>query len=190
MNAKLPDTLNLVYKLRESDEFDLFKQIKDHEGSIRIFKDNYQELIETLDFHNNPVNDQTIWKNPRQRDKIHWTLIRRIHNFLSSAISLVDHTRIHKNKINWNVTFNKAYQDKIDKEFKSWPVHNFIKDLRHFILHYKVPLIYSHRHFEKKEKLNREHKLTPITTVRFKIKDILDFDWDKKSREYLEKQGK
>jgi hypothetical protein len=64
---------------------------------------------------------------------------RLLHDFLAAAQSLVEHTRVFKNKMYKSHAFKKVYQDKVDRELKHSPTVCFVQDLRNYVLHKQLP---------------------------------------------------
>ena len=66
---------------------------------------------------------------------------RLLHNFLASAMTLVDHTRAHINTRHAGTAFEKEYQQHIRESFTANPVSRFVQCLRNYNLHYSLPVV-------------------------------------------------
>lgn len=64
---------------------------------------------------------------------------RRLYNYITSAATLADHCR-NVMKPYQNTPFYEEYEEKVDK-FKSLPESIFLKDLRNYFAHHKIPSI-------------------------------------------------
>ena len=64
---------------------------------------------------------------------------RLFHNFLSSAKTLIEHTRIFMDTHFKNTSVNKEYTHKIKMEFSQDDLSRFIQDLRNYMLHQGLP---------------------------------------------------
>lgn len=78
-------------------------------------------------------------------------LIRYLHNFLTAAMTLVEHTRIAMRSPIIVEAHRQRYQTIIDQTFKISPVARFVQDLRNYVLHYGVPETVHVTHFQPEE---------------------------------------
>jgi hypothetical protein len=142
-----------VHRL-EQELFDLDEQIKATEGyriqtkirglggSYYVFESNYLWLVRALDYFGREEVSLELWRldNRTKLGSFIDEVTRLLHNFLASAHSLVDHTRVFKNKMYKGHTFKKVYQDKVDRELKHSPTVSFVQDLRNYVLHKQLPI--------------------------------------------------
>jgi hypothetical protein len=142
-----------VHRL-EQEVFDLDEQIKATEGyriqakirglrgSYYVFESNYLWLVRALDYFGREEVSMELWRldNRTKLGSFIDEVTRLLHNFLASAQSLVDHTRVFKNKMYKGHTFKKVYQDKVDRELKHSPIVCFVQDLRNYVLHKQLPI--------------------------------------------------
>jgi hypothetical protein len=142
-----------VHRL-EQELFDLDEQIKATEGyriqtkirglggSYYVFESNYLWLVRALDYFGREEVSLESWRldNRTKLGSFIDEVTRLLHNFLASAHSLVDHTRVFKNKMYKGHTFKKVYQDKVDRELKHSPTVSFVQDLRNYVLHKQLPI--------------------------------------------------
>ena len=66
-------------------------------------------------------------------------LVRYLHNFLTSVMTLVEHTRTAMRSPIIAAEHRNRYQKKIGETFKPAPVARFMQDFRNYVLHYGVP---------------------------------------------------
>jgi len=66
---------------------------------------------------------------------------RHLHNYVAAAQSRVDHFRQFA-RAEWpeGSPHREEYQRRVDEEFKTSPLHNFVTDLRNLILHVRLPV--------------------------------------------------
>lgn len=69
----------------------------------------------------------------------HMEVVRLFHNFLASAKSLIDHTRVFVEEHYEGTPLMQAYQQKIDADFTNDMLMKFIQDLRNYMLHRALP---------------------------------------------------
>lgn len=175
--------LDLQDELKQMPEFKTLERIRHFNFSIVIFTGNYHQIQELLEFHNDPVKSQNMY-SVNNRDVLqafHTEIIRLLHNYLASAFSLIDHTRKHYNKLYKENGKFLDYQLEIQNRFINDPLSNFIKDLRQFVQHYKLPEIYTNTIFKQDPpELRRVLKL--------KKEDLMEFPWSSKSKIFLSHQ--
>jgi hypothetical protein len=110
--------------------------------SYHIFINNYNELRTALMLFKNPeVSLQLMDQDhPEKLDQFQSEIIRFFHNFLASAKSLVEHTRILVRDLYLGSEFENNYNEKVNDEFTSSELTRFIQDLRNYILHKGLPM--------------------------------------------------
>lgn len=110
-------------------------------------------------------------------------LNRYFHNYVASAQTLADHTRIMVRAVYRNSEFINEYQARIDNSFTSDPVSVFVKDLRNFTLHYALPATFSQIQFSE----DPQTKQQTITSKALLGKQSLlyGYKWKLASKEYL-----
>jgi hypothetical protein len=112
---------------------------------------------------------------------------RRLHNFLASAKTLVDHTRVHVRTIHSGTQFEEEYREEVASRFSQSSITKFVHCLRNYNLHYRIPLI----------NVSTNIRLEPggqVTEMRQQISlraDILRSwsGWDKLAKRYLTEAG-
>ncbi|HSH66310.1 MAG TPA: hypothetical protein VLB84_11050 [Bacteroidia bacterium] len=172
--------LDLQDELKEMPQFKTLEIIRHFNHSIKVFTGNFRQLQELLEFHNDPIKSQELHTviNRELLYEFHNEIARLLHNYVASAFSLIDHTRIHYNKLYKSDGKFPDYESEVKKIFIDDPLANFIKDLRRFVQHYKLPEISSNTVFKTNPP---EFK----RTLKLKKEDLMKFDWNSKSTLFL-----
>lgn len=118
---------------------------------------------------------------------------RRIHNYTAAWLSLVDHTRIVHQKLKGHTMvdirdFADEYEVRLNEYLKDTFENVFVKDLRRYVQHKKIPVPTLHFKMHRVDNLSSESQ-EPLFeggySFEFNSKDIEDFNWSKKQKEYL-----
>ena len=128
-------------KIRNCEGIKCINRMKYHNDCISILKGNYAELSKELlhfEILKNALElmDQ---ENPEATEEYHNEVSRLLHNFLASAKTLIEHTRILINKCYKGTRIFEIYSNKVKTEFADDGLSKFIQDLRNFILHRGLP---------------------------------------------------
>jgi hypothetical protein len=155
---------------------------------IGVFLPNLQELVELLDrAAEDPVLAMELIQNVREpavRERFQARATQRLHNYLASAQSLVDHVprlmRSRQGRIVDEFGVRKA-------EVLANPEVPFMVNLRNYTLHRKLPFL-GHR-------VSMTNVNTPEakmeSEVELGVADLLEWDgWPEPVRNYLEGHGK
>lgn len=99
---------------------------------------NYHELRGLIDSYE---SDRKIWnvENRPKLEALQREFLRLLHNFLSSIFSLVEHTYAFRKDLD-NSELDSFYNEKL-KELRINECITFLKDLRTFSQHYKLPFV-------------------------------------------------
>jgi hypothetical protein len=108
---------------------------------------------------------------------------RHLHNYVAAAHTRVDHFRRFKRE-DMPVSFREEYQRRIDDEFKAAPLHRFIVDLRHLMLHVRLPVSTATETWGPGDTWNFQVMLDSA--------DLLERwdEWSPEARQYIEASGK
>lgn len=158
-------------------------RIRQLEYSVQLFERNYGMLNELLkhiinnkDKHSDLFNRINKWRTELLFREISF----RLHNFVASSLSLVDHSRIIYKKAFEDKGHFDVYQKQVDSDLKKDELIQFIQKLRQMCQHYRLP------HISAEWKL-KESKLT----LYLQKNDLLQFDgWNKEAKKYLNESGK
>jgi hypothetical protein len=177
--------------------FELSEQIKATEGhriqlkiralrsSYYVFEGNYRRLISALDYFGRIEVIMELWReNNRTRlEGFIDEVTRRLHNFLAGAKTLVDHTRVLKNKMYKDHRFKKVYQEKVDRDLSCSPIVCFVQDLRNYVLHKQLPIASA----ELSLKGGGGTITESDSTIKLDVNELREWDeWKPESRMYLD----
>ena len=169
-------------KLQASPEMEIYRNLQALSASYAVFNGNYDELRRYLEHLNDPKESLFIYSS-EQRENLELLLeetSRLFHNFLASAKSLVDHTRVIVNRLYSNQEFIKKYQEKLDRDIANNPIQKFVHKLRNYTQHYTLPILALQIEFAEDVEM----------TVRVDVEILKQCDqWDKISMSYLENLG-
>jgi hypothetical protein len=136
--------LSLYQELEKMPEQIILNKIRHFKISIEIFDKNYIELVHHLNIHNDSEKSFKLLSVDKRKDLHAYQreITRYLHNYVAAALSLIDHSRNHFNDLYTDNMFPE-YQQEIDRCFKNNPLAVFIKDLRQYFQHYKIPGVYT-----------------------------------------------
>lgn len=166
-------------QLYSSKEYEKISKIKVFNHTLNIFVDNYKEFRSFLySIISNP-NSIKLFGNHYSDElgKVQQENIRLLHNFVASAFTLIDHTRNHYRELYEIDDQMPDYQEKVDTRFKNNPLARFIVGLRQYVQHYKSPGLSAQLKWDRTEGMR--------TIISINKKDISEFKWDSKAKEYL-----
>jgi hypothetical protein len=185
-----------VHRL-EQELFELDEQIKATEGhriqakirglqsSYYVFESNYRWLLRALDYFGRTEVFMELWRldNRTKLERFIDEVTRLLHNFLAGAQSLVEHTRVFKNKMYKGHRFQKVYQEQVDRDLKHAPIVCFVQDLRNYVLHKQLPIASAQLNLTGGEGTIAEFD----STVRLDVTELREWDkWKPESRVYLD----
>lgn len=181
----LKNKFNTQNELLSMPELEALRKIDNFSYTQNIFQRNYDELRKLLKLHNDDSHALELWhpKNKQKVDDIQMEILRLLHNFVAAALSLIDHSRNHYNDLYSGNNRFPEYKDEVEKRFSKNPLACFVKDLRQFFQHYKIPSILSQVVFIRQ---------TNITTsiLQLEKSTLKQFtNWSLAAKEYLGNQG-
>ena len=100
--------------------------------TLNLHLDNYNELRRQL----MALEDTSLWSQDND-GRVRQTLrevVRTLHNFLASAKTLIDHTRVHMDQFHPEESIRKAYDQKI-RDLNHDNLQSFVQCLRNYTLH-------------------------------------------------------
>ncbi len=154
--------------------------------SFYILEMNYIEFRQTLDAYMKAANSDDCFADNGKHISLHINggreIGRRIHNYSAAWLSLVDHTRIIYNKLKASEiphvqNFAVEYDTKMNECLKDNFENLFIKDLRRYVQHKKVPVP------TLQFKANSSQA---GFSFEFNSSEIENFDWNRKVKNYIE----
>ncbi len=172
--------MDLSDELWQMPEHKLYRDLQGIDISIGTFRSNYVILNAFLTFlaSDERANHLFITRNRDKFLEAGRHVVFCLHNYVASALSLVDHSRnVYEGRLNKLIQPFLGYKERKDKEFADDPLARFVIGLRQYCQHYKAPSIdvlttYSGERFVRKIRLPLSSLLT------------LD-DWHKKAKAYL-----
>lgn len=179
----LKNKFNTQDKLLSMPELETLRKINNFSHTLYIFNKNYYELRKLLEPHNDHSHAIELL-HPKNRQKIvdvQLEILRLLHNFVAAALSLTDHSRNHYKDLYAGNNRFPEYTQEVKKRFSKNPLACFIKDLRQFFQHYKIPSI--HSVFIKQTNITKSIlQLEKSTLTQFS-------NWSSAAKEYLKNQG-
>ncbi|MBD2134436.1 hypothetical protein H6F47_18860 [Sphaerospermopsis sp. FACHB-1094] len=136
----------LFDNIQQSAEMEIERNLLAWQASFRVFDGNYHELIQYLEYPHEQSENQEVLIDETSR---------LLHNFLASAGSLVEHTRVIVKRLYSDThQFRKEYDLKKSEELVKNNVQNFIKNLRNYTLHETLPIVELQNSFSENLLLN------------------------------------
>jgi len=178
----LDNGYELHLKILECDGMKFLDRMKLHSFSHNIFSMNYHEIQEGLKLVENPeIGSKFFIEELRGAGVQAFREINRLfHNFLASAKTLIEHTRIFMNKYYSKSSVLQAYEQKVKNECANDELCKFIQDLRNYMLHQGLP------HTEMELSMKRDGPLeSAINLDSVKLREWSN--WSSKSKAYLSK---
>lgn len=130
-----------IKAINESPVADTYRQIEALHITYEIFQGNLQELLETTAKYSSVDNALEVFSNNEQSLLLLKDVLRKLHKFLSSAKTLVDHTRIAVKRLYEGLSFKSEYQEKLKTSLSDSELQVFIQDLRNYTQHYQIPVV-------------------------------------------------
>jgi hypothetical protein len=145
----MPDMAEAVaidQQIRESAAYRASARIEGFSHSLFVLSRNFEELRAAIEGACDPAKMLPIWDIHRRGefDFILMEIRRRLHNYLASAKTSVDQTRVMMRDAYKDHPFLTEYQSEVDRRFKDSSLAAFILGLRNYMLHYSLPATYSH----------------------------------------------
>lgn len=107
--------------------------------SYRAFLGNDRELRSFLAAREQPPGALELW-DARNAERLLDEVDRLLHNYLASALSLRDHTLRVRRKYAKAAGWEEAYVEHERQIFLNDPVCSFVQKLRHYCLHFRLPI--------------------------------------------------
>jgi len=170
-------------KLMSLDGWQTGRKIERLEISIFIFRGNLEDIMKRIEFFKSPSS--LILQDVRNRDELHQffkEITRLLHNYLASAMTLVDHTRILVRELYDGENFSQ-FKDEYDSKkmicFAENPLHQFIQGLRNYIIHKELPVIGSILNLNE----IKSDLIIDISELRN------NFEWNKFAKEFMDSKN-
>lgn len=158
--------------------------------SLNIFQMNALELMEATRKVRDPdLGPPLMFEANREAgQQAHRELNRHIHNFVASAKSLVDHTRVFLKVSYAESPVLETIQLKIKSIFSESPVTAFVHDLRNYMVHKGLPN--SHMFLEWHQDPSAGSGPQVTSGIRFDTQSLAEWSsWTAPARRYMEQCG-
>lgn len=159
--------------------------------SLNIFQMNALELMEATRKVRDPDQGISLMSqdNKEAGQQAHRELSRHVHNFVASAKTLVDHTRVFVEEHYADTPVLSSYRDQITSTFANDPVSKFVHDLRNYMLHKGLPNSHMFMFFEQDPK-NPKRGAEITTGIRLDTASLLEWSsWTAPAKQYIEQAG-
>lgn len=186
---KHDELLALAEEVNKSNALRFEGRIVTLRMSFFVFHRNHEELKRFIGVRDSPQKMLELWdlKNRRKLEIFLNELLRLFQNYLASAMSLVEQTRIAIREWYEGTDFIKEYQGQINIRFKQNPLSNFIEDLRNYNLHYSLPITNATFSFQS-DNTQKGSGTLDFSFVLVKEGLLIWSGW-KKGKEYLSKSS-
>lgn len=176
-----PSVASVADELGNMPAWQRLARLSQCEMSFRLLRRNAGELEQLLAFlTEDPRSMELI--GPRGRtefDQHIEELLFRLHNFVASAQSLVDHTRALYRELHQPDNLFPDYDDEVKRRFAQKPLVQFVQKLRQLAQHVRLPQV-SYR-------LSARQDSDVTRRILLSKGDLLGFDgWNSASKKYLE----
>jgi len=181
----------ILEKIEESKGTDFLNRAHQRSFSYNIFQMNALELIEAAYRVKDPDQGLLLMMDNNREAGLqaHRELNRHVHNFVSSSLTLVEHTRVFMRKHYIDTPLYKTYEKQVNATFANSPVAQFVQGLRNYMLHKGLPNSSMYLRFESNPGA-KNGSGTMETGVNYDTASLLDWkDWKAVARNYLELSG-
>lgn len=159
----------ILHELRRLDEY-----------SLHLFNRNFDALNELVGGLSSPEVDHSAFMNRVNRGKSHVVrkeILFRLHNYVASAKSLVDHSRIVYEKMYEREGKMEEYENVKKERLIEDKLVQFVQELRQMCQHYKLPYVGS-----SWEIMSNDFKFL------LSKDELLQFDnWNSRAKEFIER---
>ncbi len=135
----------LSEEIRNSNAIKYEGRIETLGVNFYVFDRNYKELRIFLEVVKKQENILNLWdlRNQHKLDIAISEILRLLHNYLASAKSLIDQTRVVIRDWYRETNFTNEYKTQVNSRFVNNSLSGFIEDLRNFSLHYSLPITHA-----------------------------------------------
>lgn len=182
--TKGKNMFDLRNELVAMPEYKLMLRIETFRLSLAILKGNYDELRKLLLFHADMPKALPLW-DVENRDKLHafqTEVTRLLHNFVASAMSLIDHSRVLYRELYEPKGRFPEYKEELERRLTRNPLASFVICLRQYFQHYKAPIVFSKMRWSRESPMfDSKLKLNKVELEGFS-------SWKSPARKFLAKQ--
>ena len=176
-----PTIVSLITDLEAMPEYSLFRSLMSFNISIFTFDKNYSDLQSFIGHvTSNPKYEQIHFVRHRdQLEEAMMHIIRLLHNYVASALSLIDHSRRVNKRLYQEEDLFPDYPTRASDDFTHDPLSQFIKCLRHYCQHYRSPNL--------QLTTSIASPTSPaVRTIELVKEDLISFDgWNSTAKKFL-----
>lgn len=180
----------LYARIHSSLGMKFLNKLHERSFSLNIFQMNALELIEATRKLRDPDLGLPLMfdANREASQQAHRELNRHIHNFVASAKSLVDHTRVFLKESYANSAILESIQLKIKNTFSESPVTAFVHDLRNYMVHKGLPNSHVFMDWRQDPSAGASSQVT--SGIRFDKQSLAGWSsWTAPAKHYMEQCG-
>jgi len=173
-----PEILKVIEEIEHIKKLDVINSI--HTSNYDILDNHLSKFLDLKSVL--PGNLISVAYDAEIEKWEYMTLLQNhLFNYLSSAKSLIDLTRKHHKNYYQESSTIKDYNTHVKDKFTGSTLHNFIQDLRNYVLHYGIPplsISKSINHLKNKEVTHR---------VELSKKVLIEsgFNWTRGSKDFF-----
>lgn len=188
---EVSNAAKLLQQIEDSAGSGYLNRILQRSFSLNVFQMNAVELMDAAQRVKDPDQGMALMleKNIEAGRQAHRELNRHVHNFVSSALTLVEHTRVFMRKHYAGTDLMAIYEKQVAATFAQSPVAQFVQGLRNYMLHKGLPKSSMFMKFTSNLDAT-DGSGTAETGVHYETVSLLDWDgWKPVARTYLELLG-
>lgn len=159
--------------------------------SLNIFRRNAQELLAATHMFGDSDHALRLMAvdNREAGQQAHRELNRFVHNFVTGAMTLVDHTRNFMRENYEGASVKHDYDNHVKEAFVSEPIVQFVQNLRNYFVHKGLPDSEIFMEF-KSGADGASAGGTLETGIRYRTGTFLQWDgWNAPAKRYMESAG-
>lgn len=169
--------------LKNCEGYKFIYRKKAYGFSHYIFEGNAAELENKLLLLEKPKSLQRFNLVDNKNNFVFNDLIRLLHNFLSSAKALIDHTRVFLKEHYNEQSVQQDYTLEIKENFQNDQLCRFVQDLRNYMVHRGIPGV----NYTQQIQEDRE---TVVCSFNLNVEELVEWSrWTGQSREFLKGKG-
>lgn len=173
--------------LRQLPGWSVRAEILALDRSLRVFTGNARELTRFLGEAQEPANAMQLWaiENREGFERFLDEVDRLLHNYVAAAMSLKDHAgRLRRKLLSEDAadTLASDCQARIDEDFRTSPLAQFVQGLRNFMLHRRLPIATGTLSWTREESFQSRVVLHPSDLLKWR-------KWTPPAKRYIEAAG-
>lgn len=182
----MDEVFKLQQEVRSSFAYVVRGRLETLQVNYFVFSRNYSELMKLLKSVQVPEKTLDLW-SLKNRDKLNIVInevVRLFHNYLASAKTLVDHTRVLIRAWYRESDFLHEYEGQVNSRFTTNSLSGFFEGLRNYSLHYTLPL--ANASMKVNFKQGGKNASIDFTFVLHKVDLLYWSQWPSKARPFLD----